>query len=67
MQGAAYALEPPEKPLLASSIAAVQRSAIPAEFQRLTLRQRRRIAPIMFSMMFVHASGRLSSWAIQDE
>src|SRR3954447_2603262 len=49
------------KPLVASCIAAaVQRSAIDASRQRLTLRQTRRMAPIMFSMMLVQASERRS-------
>jgi hypothetical protein len=41
--------------------AAVQRSAIDAELHRFTLRLMRRTVPIMFSMMFVQASDRLSS------
>src|SRR5271166_3810379 len=36
--------------------ALVQRSAIAASCQRLTLRQTRRMVPIMFSMMLVQAS-----------
>jgi hypothetical protein len=36
--------------------AAVQRSAIEASRQRLTLRQTRRTEPMMFSMMLVQAS-----------
>ena len=40
--------------------AAVQRSAIDASRQRLTLRQTRRMVPIMFSMMLVQASERRS-------
>src|SRR5271157_2220286 len=47
------------KPLAASSMAAlVQRSAIDASCQRFTLRQTRRMVPIMFSMMLVQASER---------
>src|SRR6516164_11178652 len=42
------------KPLAASSMAAlVQRSAMEASRQRLTLRQTRRTVPIMFSMMLL--------------
>ena len=40
--------------------AAVQRNAIDASRQRLTLRQTRRMVPIMFSMMLVQASERRS-------
>jgi hypothetical protein len=47
---------------LASNIAAaVQRRAIDAERQCFTFRLTRRIVRIMFSMMFVQASDRLSS------
>jgi DNA-binding protein HU-beta len=48
---------------MAASIMAapVQRSAMEASFQRLTLRHTRRIVPFMFSMMLVHASERRSS------
>jgi hypothetical protein len=49
------------KPLAASCMAAaVQRNAIAASRQRLTLRQTRRMVPIMFSMMLVQASERRS-------
>ena len=50
------------KPLAASSMAAVvQRRAIEASRQRLTLRQTRRTDPSMFSMMLVQARDRRSS------
>ena len=50
------------KPFAASIMAApVQRSAMEASYQRLTLRQTRRIVPFMFSMILVQASERGSS------
>ena len=50
------------KPLAASSMAAlVQRSAMEASCQCLTLRQTQRTVPIIFSMMLVHASELRSS------
>jgi hypothetical protein len=49
----------PSDPLAASSMAAtLQRSAMPASCQRLTLRQTRRTVPVMFSMMLLQASDR---------